>query len=119
VQFRNQRYILNGWCSSRQDCSQFGELLGWRVLVDEASRTFLLRYDWIQCVVLVMRRAEIAQSNVRVAGDPLGQGRGNAGFTNTRLTGDQHHPSAAGLSLGPTAQQLLQFLVTANKRCRA
>ena len=64
----------------------------------------------------MMRRAEIAQPNMRFVSDPLGQRLGEARFPHTRFGGNQHHPAAAGLRLRPAAQQQFHLLVAADQR---
>ena len=64
----------------------------------------------------MVRRAEIAQPDVRFGRDPLGQRLGEAGLAHARLGGNQHHPSAAGLRLRPAAEQQIHLLVAADQR---
>ena len=64
----------------------------------------------------MVRRAEIAQPGVRFGGDPLGQRLGEAGLADARLSGNQHHPSVAGLCLRPAAEQQIHLLVAADQR---
>jgi hypothetical protein len=65
----------------------------------------------------MVRRAEVAQPNVRFGGDPVGQGLGEAGFPHARFGGNQDHAAVARLR--PAAEQQLHFLVASDKRCRA
>ncbi len=95
---------------------QFGEPGRRLVRVLETGRSLHLRDHRIERAVLMVRRAEIAQPNVRFGGDPLGQRLGEAGLAHARFGGNQHHPAAAGLRLRPAAEQQLHLLVAADQR---
>jgi len=71
---------------------------------------------WKQRAVLVIRRAGIAQSEVRIGQKAFFQGRGDARLTDSGFAGDEHDLAVAGLGAGPTAQQQVDFLVAAYQR---
>jgi hypothetical protein len=65
--------------------------------------------------ILMVRRAEIAQPDMRFGGDLLRQRLGETRFANTRLSGDQNNPAFAGLRLPPAAQQQVGLLVATDQ----
>src|SRR6266851_4352800 len=64
----------------------------------------------------MVRRAEIAQAGMGLGSDLLGQRRGQPRLADAWLTGDQQHPSFAGLRLLPAAEKQLDFLFAPNER---
>ena len=82
----------------------------------ETGRPFHLRDHRIERAVLMMRRAEIAQTVCGSAVIRSDQRLGETGLANARLGGNQHHPPFAGLRLPPAAEQQIQFLVAADQR---
>src|SRR5215831_20943669 len=70
----------------------------------------------MECAVLVVRRAEIAQARVSFGAVPLYDGLGNAGLADPGLARDEHHATFASLGLLPTAHEEVHLLVPANER---
>ena len=66
--------------------------------------------------VLLQRRAEIAQPEVRLLGDVLLERPCEARLSDPGFAADQHDATFAGLRLLPTAQQQLYFLGTPDDR---
>jgi hypothetical protein len=83
---------------------QLVELCCDRVVADEPRGAFQLADKRVQRAVLMVRRAKIAQSRVRLGLDTLRQCRGQARFADPRLAGDQRHPPFAELRLLPAPQ---------------
>ena len=119
MQLCDQRHVFNRRLSGGEQRSQFGEPDRRRVRVSEAGRSLHLRDHRIERAVLMVRRAEIAQPNVRFSGDPLSQRLRKAGLAHARFSGNQHHPSVPGLRLRPAAEQQFHLLVAADQRCGA
>ena len=70
----------------------------------------------IQRTVGVMRRAEVAQRDVRFGLEPLLKRQRNVRLADTRLSGQHHHAAFALPGVLPAAQQQLDFLVTPEQR---
>ena len=83
---------------------QLVEFVVARVVAGEPRGALQLADKGVERAVLIVRRAEIAQSGVRLALDALRQRRGQARLADPRLAGDQHHPPFAGLRLLPAPQ---------------
>jgi hypothetical protein len=65
------------------------------------------RSSWpkgVERAILIVLRAEISQSRMRLGLDALRQCRGQARFADPWLAGNQHHPPFAGLRLPPAPQ---------------
>ena len=119
VQVCDQRHVFHRRRGGREQRLQLSKPRRWPIRVPKTRRSLHLRDHRIERAVLMVRRAEIAQPSVRFGGDPLGQRLGEAGLADTRLGGNQHHPSVARLRLRPAAEQQLHFLVAADQRCGA
>ena len=63
-----------------------------------------------------MGRAEVAQAEVRLAGDSFEQRRAEARLADAGLAREQDDAACAGLRLLPAAQQQLEFFVAAQQR---
>ena len=72
----------------------------------------------IKRAVLVVRRAEEAQPDVRLGGKPLHHGLGDARLADTGFARDQHDATVARFRLLPAPQQQLNLLVAADQRRR-
>ena len=70
----------------------------------------------IERAVLVVRRAEIAQTGMGLGSDVLGKRGREPRLADARLARDQHHPSFAALCLCPAPDEQLDFLVTPDER---
>ena len=88
-----------------------------RIVAGEPRGAFQLADKGVERAVLIVRRAEIAQSGMRLALDMLRQCRGQPRLANPRLAGDQHHPPFAGLCLLPAPRQEVELLVAADQWC--
>jgi hypothetical protein len=91
------------------------ELCCVRVVAGKPCGALQLADKGVQRAVLIARRAEIAQSGVRLALDALRQRRGQARFADARLAGDQHHPPFAELRLLPAPQHQVELFVAADQ----
>jgi len=87
-----------------EQCLQLVQLHRGCVVASETSGVFELGSEWVERAVLMVRRAKIAQSRMRLALDALRQCRSQARLADPRLAGDQHHPPFAGLCLLPAPQ---------------
>ena len=83
---------------------QLVELCCLSVVASEPRGALQLADKGVERAILMMRRAEIAQSGVRLALDALRQCRGQARLADPRLAGDQHHTTFAELCLPPAPQ---------------
>jgi hypothetical protein len=63
-----------------------------------------------------VRRAEITQPGVGLPAKLLLQRRGDAGFSDTRLTGNEHDLTVAVFGPSPSAEQQLHLLLSADER---
>jgi hypothetical protein len=70
----------------------------------------------IKRAILVVRRTEITQPDVRLAVQALRQCCGDAGLADARFAGDQHDLAVAALGALPAPQQQLDLLVAADQR---
>src|ERR1700738_2902587 len=77
---------------------------------------FELGDEGVECAVLVVRRAEIAQPGMRLAFDVPGKCRRQPRLADARLAGNQHYPSFAAFCLLPAPPQQLDFLVAPDER---
>src|SRR5215469_10190552 len=64
----------------------------------------------------MMGRAEVAQPEVRLAGQPLQQRAGQSRFADASLTDQQQDPALALLGLPPAAAQQLELLLAPDQR---
>jgi len=64
----------------------------------------------------MMWRAEVAQSEMRLAGEPLQERAGQSRLADAGLTDQQQDPAFALLGLTPAAAQQLQFLLAPDQR---
>ena len=80
-----------------------------RVVVRQSGGAFHLADDRIKRAVGVLRRAEIAQARVRLAGEAFQQRRREPRFADAGLAGKEHHLAFAGLCLRPAPQQQFEF----------
>ena len=71
--------------------------------------------DRIERAVGVLRRAEIAQARMRLAGEALQQRGRQPRFADARLAGEQHDLALARLRLGPAPQQAVRILLPARR----
>jgi hypothetical protein len=88
-----------------------------RVVAGEPRGALQLADKGVERAILIVRRAEIAQSDVRLALDMCRQCRGQARLADPGLAGDQHHPTFARLGLLPAPRQEVELLVAADQRC--
>src|SRR5262245_43539624 len=65
--------------------------------------------------VLMVRRAEITQTDMRITLDALRQRRAEARFANARLSRDQYHAPLAGFRLLPASQQEVELFIAADE----
>src|SRR5690242_1593950 len=66
--------------------------------------------------ILMVRRAEITEPDMRLAMQALRQCGGKARLADTGLTGDQYHLAVPCLGALPATQQQVDFLVPADQR---
>src|SRR5262249_45697764 len=67
---------------------------------------------------LVVRRAEVQEPSEGLADEPLLEGARDPGLADARLAREQHHAAfLLLLGLPPPAEQQLDLLLAANKRC--
>src|SRR5262249_50712167 len=100
----------------REQGPKLAELAFSRVVAGEPGGAFELDDKGIERAVLVVRRAEIAQARVGLGFDMVGKRTREPRFADTRLAGNQHHPSFPRPRLFPAAQEQLDFLVTSDQR---
>src|SRR5215831_6902298 len=81
----------------------------------EPSSTLHLANNRVQRAVGVLRRAEVAQSRVRLVSEALHQRSRQPRLADARLTGEQHHLSLAALRFRPPPQQQFEFFFPADK----
>ena len=81
-----------------------------RVVAREAGCVFELADNRIEGAVLVVRRTEVAQPDMRFVANTLRQRLGETGFADAELGRQQHDPAvtARGLSNGAAAGQVLR-----------
>src|SRR6266581_3147052 len=95
---------------------EFGQPLSRRVAALEPGSTFELTNEWEESAVCVMRRAEIAQRDVRFTPEPLVERQCYMRFADPRLP-RKHHDSAFLLrGASPPAQQQLYLFFTPKQR---
>ena len=70
----------------------------------------------MQCAVLVVRRAEVAQANVRLARDPLLQRSGETRLADARLARKQNNLTLAALGSLPAPEQQFDLLLAPDQR---
>ena len=85
----------------------------------KSGGAFHLADDRIKRAVGVLRRAEIAQARVRLAGEAFQQRRREPRFADAGLAGEQHHLTFAGLCLRPAPQQQFEFFFPPDERGQA
>ena len=115
-QLGEKRHVLVRWPRRGEQCLQLGELNLGRVLARETSGAFQLRDGRVQCAVLVVRRAEVAQASVRLACKPLLERSGDARLADARLAGKQYNLTLAALGSLPAPEQQLDLLLAPNQR---
>ncbi len=93
----------------RQQRIELVELRLRGVVVRQSGGTLHLADDRIERAVGVLRRAEIAQARVRLAGEAFQKRGREPRFADAGLAGEQHHLAFAGLCLGPAPQQQFEF----------
>ena len=81
----------------RQQRIEFGEFCLRRILVRKLSGALYLADGRIQGAVGVLRRAEITQARVWLAGEAFQQCRCKPRFAYTSLAGEEHHLTFASL----------------------
>ena len=82
----------------------------------EARGALELADDRMERAVGVMGRAEVAQAEVRLAGNSFEQRRAEARLADAGLAREQDDAARAALRLLPAAQQQLELLVAAQQR---
>ena len=82
----------------------------------KSGGTFHLADDGIERAVGVLRRTEIAQAGVRLAGKAFQKRSREPRFANAGLTGEKHHLAFAILCSCPASQQQFGFFFPADKR---
>jgi len=92
---------------------QLAEFLLGRVAACETGGAFELDDKWVECAVLMMGRAEIAQPYMRLILDRLRQRRGKARLADPRLARDRHHPRR--ISLAASAATIIRVLPRARR----
>src|SRR5262245_41938618 len=102
----------------RNESVQLGEFLGGRVAAFETCRVLEVSNDWKKRGVGMVRRAEIAQCDVRFTVQPLIKCARNVRLADTRLPGQQHNPALSQSGKSPPAQQQLYLLFASVQRRR-
>ena len=87
-----------------------------RIVAAQSSGALHLADDGIKCAVRVLRRAEIAQPRVRLAGEAFEKRRREPRFADAGLAGEQHHLALTRLCAGPAPQQRREFFFPPNER---
>ena len=64
----------------------------------------------------MLRRAEVAQARVRLAGEALQKRSREPRFADTCLAREEHHLTFAGLCLRPASQQQFEFFLPPDER---
>src|SRR5262249_12339483 len=100
----------------REHRLQLSEPLIGGVLATKSGHPFELDDRLIESAVLVMRRAELAQTRMRLAGELLDQGLYEARLADAGLAGNQYDAARHRLGLLPAATQKRQLLVAADER---
>src|SRR5262249_1588949 len=95
---------------------KFGQLLRRRVAALKAGSTFELADEWEQSAVGMMRRAEIAQCDVRFALELLFKRERNVRLADTRLPRKRHHSAFLLRRVSPPAPQQLDLLFPPEQR---
>ena len=113
---RQQRHVTFGGCIRRKERLQLVEPRRRRIVAREAGRPFELADEREQGAILVMRRAEIAQSRISLALDAVSEGLDQSRFPNPRLCRDQHHTPRTRFRLRPSTPQQLDFLLASDER---
>ena len=99
-------------------CEQRVELVELRlqgVIARKSSSTLDLADGRIKGAIGVLRRAEIAQTDVPLGSDGFEQRCSKSRLANARLTGEQHHLALTGLCLRPAPQQQFKFFLSTDK----
>jgi hypothetical protein len=95
---------------------QLGRFCLLRIFALKPGSAFHLRKDWIECAILMVRRAEITQTDVRLIRNAIRERFGKTGLPDPGLAGNQHHTPTACLRLPLAAEQQVQFLSSADER---
>ncbi len=101
---------------SGEQCGDLVALSGGEVFARKAGGVFQLGNERVERAVAMVRRAEIAQPDMRFALDLLLECRGEAGLTDAGFTGDQHDLPFAFLGTRPASQQQLDFSIAPDER---
>ena len=115
-QLGEKRHVLIRWLGRSEQCLELRELDLGRIFPRQARGAFQLRDGWVECAVLVVRRAEIAQSGVRLAREPLQERSGDARLANARLARKQYNLTLAALGSLPAPEQQFDLLLAPNQR---
>jgi len=120
-QIGEQRHILVGRRGAGEQGLELLPLGRRSIVTGESGRVGELLDKREQRAVLVVRRTEIAQPEMRLAAEPLFQRRCNARLANAGLAGDQHELAVAGLGARPAEQKQVDLIVAADKwgQCRS
>jgi hypothetical protein len=115
-QFGKEDHV-RGWrrslCKQRLQLVELG--LG-RVVPLKPRGSFELHDCRVESAVLVVWRAEVAQSDVRLIAQPLLERNAQARLSNTRLALEQHDPPFTLPSLCPAPEQQLDLPLTSDER---
>ena len=99
----------------RQQGIELVELCLRGVVVRQSGGPFHLADDRIKRAVGVLRRAEITQAGVRLAGEVFQQRGREPRFADAGLAGEQHHLAFAGLGPRPAPQQQFEFFFSTDQ----
>ena len=100
-------------CEQRLQLVELG--LG-RIVALKPGGSFELHDCRVESAVLVVWRAEVAQSDVRLIEQPLCERNAQARLSNTRLTRQQHDPPFTLLRLCPAPEQQLNLFLASDER---
>jgi hypothetical protein len=96
----------------RQQGFELAELNLCAVIALDTRRAQNLAYDWIQCTILVVRRAVVDERHVRLRPHALSQRKGEPRLADTQLAGQNDNATLATLDLHPAPQKEIRFLLS-------
>jgi hypothetical protein len=98
-----------------EQLAQLGPLCLTFIIACETSGTFELNDCGVERAVLMMRRAEPAQTRAWLVLGRLVYGGGQARLADAGLTGEKHHLTLATLGFRPAPQKQVEFLIPSNE----
>src|SRR5258708_204420 len=115
-QFGKEDHVRDWRRSLCEQRLQLVELGRGRVVPLKPGGSFELHDCRVESTVLVVWRAEVTQSDVRLIEQPLFERNAQARLSNTRLARQQHDPPFTLLRLCPAPDQQLKLLLASDER---